>query len=307
MKTALIDAGGGWRGVYAAGVLDYCLEFGIDFDICIGISAGSANAASYIAGQKGRNYRFYTEYSYRPEYVSMDNLLSKHSLIDMDYIYSTLSNRDGENPLDYKALAKSDKELIVVATNALTGKPAYFDKSFIGQDQYDVFKASCSIPVVNEPYPIRNIPFFDGALSDPIPLKKALEMGAEKVVVLLTKPVDHPRKPYKDIALASFMKKYPAAAHNLRHRTEKYNEAVAEARQLEKEGKALIISPDDTCGVDTLTRDHDALHNLYLKGYLDGARIAAFLKGDPAPADPTRQEVHEAVQAMDALSPEKSV
>ena len=57
MKTALIDVGGGLRGVYAAGVLDYCLDEKIAFDLCIGISAGSANVAAYLAGQRGRNYR----------------------------------------------------------------------------------------------------------------------------------------------------------------------------------------------------------------------------------------------------------
>lgn len=277
MKTAMIDVGGGFRGIYAAGVLDYCLEHGIDFDLCIGISAGSANAASYIAGQKGRNYKFYTEYAARPEYVSLDNYKKNHSLINLDYVYSTLSNTDGEYPLDFKALMRSNKELVVVATNALTGKPAYFDKSYLAKDHYEIFKASCSIPVVNEPYPIRNVPFFDGALSDPIPLDKAFELGADKVVLLLTKPKELVRKPYKDVALATFMKNYPLAAHQLRHRVDKYNEAVARAKQMEEEGKVLIVSPDDTCGVDTLTREHESLHSLYLKGYSDGPKIAAFL------------------------------
>lgn len=65
MKTALIDVGGGLRGVYAAGVLDYCLDEKIAFDLCIGISAGSANVAAYLAGQRGRNYRYYTQYPFR--------------------------------------------------------------------------------------------------------------------------------------------------------------------------------------------------------------------------------------------------
>lgn len=278
MKTAAIDVGGGLRDIYAAGVLDYCLEHGIDFDLCIGISAGSANMASYVAGQKGRNYLFYREYSQRPEYMSFENFLKNRSFVNVDYIYSTLSNSDGEYPLNYKAIAKSDKQMITVATNALTGRPAYFDKSKIARDNYDIFKASCSIPVVNKPYPIANIPFFDGALSDPIPLDKALEMGADKVVVILSKPQEKDRTPYKDDLVASFMKQYPKAAAQLRTRTKRYNEAVHKARELEKEGKALIVSPDDTCGIDTLSRDSEALHQLYLKGYSDGSKIEEFLK-----------------------------
>lgn len=52
MKTGVIDVGGGLRGVYAAGVFDYCMDQKIQFDLGIGVSAGSANVASYIAGQK---------------------------------------------------------------------------------------------------------------------------------------------------------------------------------------------------------------------------------------------------------------
>lgn len=55
-KIGVIDVGGGLRGIYAAGVFDWCLENGVKFDYGIGISAGSANLASYLSGQRGRNY-----------------------------------------------------------------------------------------------------------------------------------------------------------------------------------------------------------------------------------------------------------
>lgn len=95
MKTGVVDVGGGLRGVYAAGVYDYCMDQGIRFDLCIGVSAGSANAAAYIAGQKKRNFPFYTEYPFRKEYMSIRNFIKKHSYLDLDYIYGTLSNSDG--------------------------------------------------------------------------------------------------------------------------------------------------------------------------------------------------------------------
>ena len=57
-KIGVIDVGGGLRGIYAAGVFDWCLENGVKFDYGIGISAGSANVASYLSGQHGRNYTF---------------------------------------------------------------------------------------------------------------------------------------------------------------------------------------------------------------------------------------------------------
>ena len=50
MKIGVVDVGGGLRGIYAAGVLDYCMDQGVHFDLGIGVSAGSANLASYAAG-----------------------------------------------------------------------------------------------------------------------------------------------------------------------------------------------------------------------------------------------------------------
>ena len=61
MKYGVIDVGGGLRGIYGAGVLDRCLEEDLRFDLFIGVSAGSANMVSYLAGQHGRNKPFYDE------------------------------------------------------------------------------------------------------------------------------------------------------------------------------------------------------------------------------------------------------
>ena len=70
-KIGVVDVGGGFRGIYAAGVLDYCMHKGIWFDLGIGVSAGSANIASYCARQPLRNHKFYTEYGLRKEYMSV--------------------------------------------------------------------------------------------------------------------------------------------------------------------------------------------------------------------------------------------
>ena len=158
MKTGVIDVGGGFRGIYAAGVLDYCLDQGITFDLGIGISAGSANLASFAAGQRGRNYRFYTEYGFRKQYASLENFIRRRSYIDMDYVYSTLSNHDGENPLDYPAIRDNPMEFMVVATDALTGEARYFGKEDMAQDNYDIFKASSSSPFFCPPYEIGGVP-----------------------------------------------------------------------------------------------------------------------------------------------------
>lgn len=278
MKNGIVDVGGGLRGIYAAGVLDYCMDQNIRFDLGIGVSAGSANLASYGAGQRGRNYQFYTEYAFRKEYMSLGNFIFKKSFVDMDYVYGTLCNADGENPLDYPALRDNPMEFLVVATDALTGQAKYFDKRDIQQDDYNIMKASSSIPFVCKPYTVQGKPYYDGALGDPVPVEKAFQLGCDRVVVILTKPEHELRSPGKDEKLAVHIrKKYPSAAEKLCLRAQHYNESVALAKEYAGQGKVLIVSPDDTCGVDTLKKDRESLKRLYEKGYKDGQKIEGFL------------------------------
>ena len=277
-KIGIIDVGGGLRGIYATGIFDYCLEADIVFDIGIGVSAGSANIASYIAGQKKRNYSFYIEYPFRKSYMSLRNFLFKKSYLDLDYIYSTLSNSDGENPLDYARFQKSPTDFLAVATNAATGEATYFGKDTIHQDDYAVLKASSAIPFACHPYTVNGIPYFDGALSDPVPIEKAFACGCNKVVLILTKPRDFIRSSDKDQWFANrIQKKYPCAAMRFRRRALRYNQSVALAKEYEKQGRVLIIAPNDTCGVSTLTKNKDALKRLYNKGRHDAEAIIPFL------------------------------
>ena len=99
-KTAMIDVGGGFRAIFGCGVMDRMLEDGIDVDMCYGVSAGAANMTSFIARQHGRNHTFYTKYAFRKEYASAESFFKNHNFANLDYIYGTLSNHDGENPLD---------------------------------------------------------------------------------------------------------------------------------------------------------------------------------------------------------------
>ena len=185
----VVDVGGGLRGVYGAGVFDTCLDEGIAFDYLIGVSAGSANVASFLAGQKGRNLKFYADYSFRKAYMSFRNLLRRGSYLDLDYIYGdALTNAGGEYPLDYQAMAARPETAKIVATDAATGQPVYFDFHDMAQDDYGAIKASCCVPVVNRPYRWRGKAYYDGGLSDPIPFQQAFQAGCDRVVVILTRP-----------------------------------------------------------------------------------------------------------------------
>ncbi len=274
----VVDVGGGERGVYGAGVLDFCMEHGIHFDYCAGVSAGAANLCSYLAGQIGRNFAFYTTYSFRPQYMGVGLVAKKGEYADLDYIYGGLSNSDGEYPLDYPAMVASGKQFIIVTTDASTARPVYFTLDDLRQDDYAPVKASSALPIVNKPYPVNGRPCFDGGLSDPIPVKKALDEGCDKVVVILTRPRDLYRERSDDLPAARLVAlKYPRIAEALANRAGLYNMQLDMAKKFEREGRALIVAPDDIGDMKTLTKDRAAIEGLYAKGLRDAFAIEDFL------------------------------
>ena len=274
----IVDVGGGERDVYGAGVLDWCMEHEVDFDCCVGVSAGAANLSSYIAGQVGRNFAFYTTYSFRPQYMGAGLVVRKGEYTDLDYIYGSLSNSTGEYPLDYPAMVVSGKQFFIVATDAKSGLPVYFTMDDMAQNDYAPVKASSALPLVNKPYPVAGRPCFDGGLSDPIPIHRAFLAGCEKVVVILTRPRDFYRDASKDVGPARLITpKYPRIAQALMNRAGLYNLQLDLAKKYEKEGRVLIVAPDDIGDMDTLTKDHEALEQMYAKGLTDARAIPEFL------------------------------
>ena len=141
-KIGLVVEGGGMKCAYNAGILDAFLDAGISFDYCIGVSAGSGNLASYLAGQRGRNLRFFTEHIHSPRYFGLKSLMKTGDLFGLQYIYGELTCAEGQDPLDFNAFMKNPAEYEAVVTNALTGKPEYFGREMMKQDEYRLIMAS---------------------------------------------------------------------------------------------------------------------------------------------------------------------
>lgn len=278
MKIGVVDVGGGLRGSFGAGVLDYCMEQGIRFDFGIGVSAGAANISSYMANQKGRNFVFYTEYFQREQYMGVKNLMHTGSYIGLDYIYSSLSDHEGDYPLDWKTIRNDSRDMMIVATDANTGLPHYFHKYDMRQDSYDPIKASCCVPVINRPYKVDGIPYYDGGLSDPVPYEKAFAAGCDKVVVILTRPEDYRRIPKNDKIIADLLHPhYPNSSLAMRNRSVVYNQQVDACEYLQVQGKVCIVAPDNIGKMKTLTKDKDSIEALYYKGYEEAKSILNFV------------------------------
>ena len=186
--------------------------------------------------------------------------------MNLQYIYGTLSNRECENPLDFERMAANPMEWYMIATDATTGKPKYFTRGDMRQDDYRVLMASCCIRwrasllrlavclTMTVRWVIRSL------------CKRLLRTAATKVVLILTKPMGTIRADGTDRKLARVIhRKYPHAAEQLACGRSIITKVLRWPKSWPPRAKVLIIAPDDTCGVKTLTRDQEALKNCTAK------------------------------------------
>ena len=277
----IIDIGGGLRGIYTSGIYDYLLDNNITIDYCIGVSSGSANLISYVAGQRGRSKKFYQEYSFEKEAMGIGTYFKHGMLINLDYLYSEISNSTGKDPADYEAVKNSTINFNTVATDALTCKPIYFTKDDFSKDDYTLIKACCAMPVAcRKPINFKGTKLFDGGLSDPIPYKKAFADGCDKLIICTTLPKDFVKEPMPEWIVNILLRKYPKIRDSVLTMHNSYNNGIKEIFELEKQGKALVIYPEECFGIDTLTREKEGMEKLYQLGYNDGKKIEEYLKAN---------------------------
>lgn len=271
-QVGLVLEGGGMRGVYTAGILEFFLESQLFFPYVIGVSAGACNAASYLSMQKGRNKTVTIEYASDPRYISWKNYFRNRQFFGMDFIFDEIPNK--HVPYHYDVFYNSPTEFVVGTTDCHTGKPVYFNKQEYGNDLLTVLRASSSLPFIAPEVSFKDKMLLDGGISDPIPIKKAQKDGFLKNIVILTRNQGYLKKPSKFHFLVD--RKYPefkGLQQSLRNRYQVYNETVEYLENEEKEGNVLIIRPKEPLKVGRMERNPQRLEELYNQGYED-ARLA---------------------------------
>lgn len=281
MKTGLVLEGGGMRGMYTIGILDRFLNTDIAFDYIIGVSAGACNGISYAAGQKGRNYRINTRHILDKRYLSLSNLIKERSLFGMNFLFETVPNE--LDPFDYDSFLKSPTEFVVGATDVHLGQTDYFTKQALDHDT-TALCASSSIPGFSPMVSFRGKQYLDGGASDPIPFKKAFSDGCDRVVVVLTRDRAYRKQPERLRYLYRVIySQYPALIELLDRRYLIYNRTLEDLREAEKEGRALILSPEKPLEIGRFEKDPRRLSAAAQLGYHDAViyekTIKEFLLG----------------------------
>ncbi|MCP4132774.1 MAG: patatin family protein [bacterium] len=275
MKSALVIEGGGMRGIFAAGVLDGFLEEKFDpFDLYIGVSAGACNIGSFLAGQYQRTYRIFTNLMTSSQCISLKKFIMGGHLMDLDWLWDTI---DREETLDAAAAvryaAEKKKEFLIVATSVETGEPIYFKPT--AEDMSLLMKGSSSMPVIYRGFvETARGPVTDGGVGDAIPVIKAYEEGARKIVVIRSRPSSYNKKEGLETRVTTFfMRKYPELCAALENKAASYRQALDFIHNPPEDLSLIEIAPPEDMRSGRTTRDMDALNADYETGVKMGKGV----------------------------------
>lgn len=277
-KVALVLEGGSMRGLYTAGVLDILMDNKIEVDGIVGTSAGALFGPNYFTNQRGRVIRYNKRFCKDRRYISFWSFIFTGNIVNKNFAYHKVPEK--LDPFDNELFMKLNKELVVTATNIETGEPEYI-KVTDTYKQIEAFRATSAVPIMTKPVKYEGKTYLDGGISDSIPVRKALELGYDKVIVVLTQPASYKKQPLSD-KKKSFIhfefKKYPKLIERMENRHNEYNETIKYIKELERKGEIFVIRPSETLDIKLIERNPDEMERIYQIGIKDAKKRIKDLK-----------------------------
>lgn len=270
-KMGLVLEGGGMRGVFTCGVLDYFMDHQIEFPYAVAVSAGACNGLSYMSRQRGRAKYSNIDMMDKYHYIGLKYFLQQHSIIDQHLLYEQFP--DKILPFDYEACFSNPMRFEMVTTNCVTGRACYLEERKDRLRLVTIAKASSSLPYVCPITYVDGRPMLDGGIVDSIPVKRAIEQGYRNNVLVLTREYGY-RKTEKDIRVPRFVyRRYPRLRLVLSRRCETYNRQLEMVEKMEDSGDVIVIRPIKPVTVNRIEKDVKKLEALYNEGYVCAGQV----------------------------------
>lgn len=276
-KIALIVEGGGMRGIFAAGVLDSFYEIGFDpFHLYFGVSAGSLNLISHLAGQFRRNYRVVMFCATSGQFINGWKYLKGGHYVDLDW----LSNECLKvHPLDkntaLQRLEDTGKRFVIVCTNVETGQPDYHSPNT--ENINNMLIGSCCLPLLyRKPVYIAGVRVIDGGIGDPIPVRKAYADGATDIVVIRSREESHREKNSSiEIKIGSLLyKKNPKLQKTILNLPSTYNSSLSFMATSPSDVNIFQIAPQSRLSANLTSTNTQLLEVDYWLGRHKGKNFA---------------------------------
>lgn len=270
-QAGLVLEGGGMKGIYTAGVLDFFLEKRIEFSGVYGVSAGACHMCSFLSKQKERALDISIDYLDSKRYCSVESLITTGDLFNATTCYKLIP--DYLYPYDHDTFEQYQGKAYSVVTNIETGKAEYLRLRDLRKDIIKV-QASASLPLVSRNVKINGKLYLDGGISDAIPLQKSIVDGNRKNVVIMTKEEGYVRSAASSAQLALIKArywKYPKVYELMAERHIQYNRCLKFIERQQESGQAFVIRPKNKSNVGRIEKDREKLIALYQEGYRDGS------------------------------------
>jgi predicted patatin/cPLA2 family phospholipase len=266
-NVGLVLQGGGMRGVYTAGALDFYMEQNLYFPYVTAVSAGACNATAYLSRQKGFGKIMQINYIHDRRYVSLRNILRGKSIFGMDFIFDEIPNK--LEPFHFDRFNQAEEILKVGATDCLSGRSVFFEKKDC-REIFTVLRASCSIPFISSIVNYEGMKLLDGGISAPIPIQQSIEDGNRLNVVILTGDERSMRKPrFLQLLAKQVYGPYKELRKALFNHYAVFNETISEIQQLESLKTAFVLRPGCRIPTKSIERNPAVLTSLYNQGYID--------------------------------------
>ena len=275
MKVGLVLEGGAMRGMYTAGVLDTFLDNNIEVDGIIGVSAGVLFGVNYLSKQRGRVIRYNKKFINDKRYMGFWSLITTGNIINKDFSFYEVPQK--LDVFDNDTFMKSKTDFWATITNMETGKPEYVKLNDLFK-QMEVLRATSAMPYVSKIVELETGKYLDGGISDSIPVEKCKELGYDKIIVVLTRPLDYRKKKPKEFMAKSYYRKYPEFAKTLNNRYKMYNETVEKIIDMENKKEIFVIRPSRLVKVKRIEKNPEKLQEMYDLGIEDGKNSLEKLK-----------------------------
>ena len=266
MSIGLVLEGGAMRGMYTAGVLDIFLENKIKVDGIIGVSAGVLFGVNYLSNQKGRAIRYNKKFAKDKRYMGISSLLRTGNIINKEFAYYEVPFK--LDIFDQETFGKSDTDFYATITNVETGEPEYVKITNVFE-QMEVLRATSAMPFVSKMVELNGKKYLDGGISDSIPVEKCKELGYDKIIVVLTRPIEYRKKKANKTLTSIKYRKYPNLVKVKSNRYKNYNEAVEKIIDMEKKKEIFVIRPSKTVKIGRIEHNPDKLQEMYDLGIED--------------------------------------
>lgn len=277
---ALVHCSGGSKGAYGAGVIKYLLgNLQIKYDIICGVSVGAINGS------------FLAQFPHGEEKIAALELSNMWSKLDASQVYqrwkpfgkwhaiwkksfydsSPLHNLIRNN-IQLDKIRKSSKIVAVGTVSLSSGKYTIFDQN---SDYFlEAVIASASFPAMLTPVEFMGQLWSDGGIKEISPLKKAIDLGATEIDVIVTSPQTRIKKFIPNPSTIDILKRSVDLSTDkiLANDIEKIemNNQLAKAGIADKQFiKLNIVRPDYNLIEDLLDFRPEKLHEMIEIGYAD--------------------------------------